>query len=104
MAIKIQVRRGTNNITTQLDVGEFGFKTDTKELAIGTGVGQSAVKIITQKHFSSNNSVLVANIAETPTALSLGLNSVLGRLSGDISALTGSDLWTIINGQNDIDY
>jgi hypothetical protein len=103
MAIKIQVRRGTNDITTQLDVGEFGFKTDTKELAIGTGVGQSAVRIITQKYFSSNNSVLVANTAETPTALSLGTNNVLGRLSGGISALTGSDIWTIINGQNNVD-
>jgi len=103
VAIKIQVRRGTNDITTQLDVGEFGFKTDTKELAIGTGVGQSAVRIITQKHFSSNNSILVANTAETPTALSLGTDTVLGRLSGNISALTGSDLWTIINGQNNVD-
>jgi len=103
MAIKIQVRRGTNNITTQLDVGEFGFKTDTKELAIGTGIGQSAVRIITQKHFSSNNSVLVADTAETPTALSLGTNTILGRLSGNISALTGSDLWTVINGQNNVD-
>lgn len=103
MAIKIQVRRGTNNITTQLDIGEFGFKTDTEELAIGTGVGQPAVRIITQKHFSSNNSILVANTAETPTALSLETDTVLGRLSGNISALTGSDLWTIINGQNNVD-
>jgi hypothetical protein len=103
MAIKIQVRRGTNDIATQLDIGEFGFKTDTRELAIGTGVGQPAVRIITQKYFSSNNSVLVANTAETPTALSLGTNNVLGRLSGGISALTGSDLWSIINGQNNTD-
>jgi len=103
VAIKIQIRRGTNDITTQLDIGEFGFKTDTKELAIGTGVGQPAVRIITQRHFNSNNSVLVADTAETPTALSLGTNTVLGRLSGNISALTGSDLWTIINGQNSVD-
>ena len=103
MAIKIQIRRGTNDITTQLDIGEFGFKTDTKELAIGTGVGQPAVRIITQKHFSSNNSVLIADTAETPIALSLGIATVLGRLSGNISALTGSDLWTIINGQNNVD-
>lgn len=103
MAIKIQVRRGTTPITTQLDVGEFGFRTDTGELAIGTGVGSSAIRIITQKHFSSNNSILVANTAETPIALSLGTNTVVGRLSGSITALTGSDIWAIINGQNTVD-
>jgi hypothetical protein len=103
MAIKIQVRRGTTPITTQLDVGEFGFRTDTGELAIGTGVGSSAIRVITQKHFSSNNSILVANTAETPVALSLGTNTVVGRLSSGITALTGSDVWSIINGQNTVD-
>jgi hypothetical protein len=103
MAIKIQIRRGTSAITTQLDVGEFGFKTDTGELAIGTGVGYSAIRIITQKHFSSNNSILIANTAETPVALVLGTNTVVGRTSGNITALTGSDLWSIINGQNTVD-
>ena len=103
MPIKIQVRRGTTPITTQLDVGEFGFRTDTGELAIGTGVGNPAIRIITQKHFSSNNSILVANTAETPIAISLGTNTVVGRLSGGVTALTGSDVWTIINGQNTVD-
>jgi hypothetical protein len=103
MPVKIQVRRGTVPIATQLDVGEFGFRTDTGELAIGTGVGSYAIKIITQKYFSSGNSILVANTAEVPVALSLGANTVVGRLSGNISALTGSDLWTIINGQNNVD-
>jgi hypothetical protein len=103
MPVKIQVRRGTAPITTQLDVGELGFRTDTGELAIGTGVGSYAIRIITQKYFSSSNSILVANTAEVPVALSLGANTVVGRLSGNISALTGSDLWTIINGQNNVD-
>jgi hypothetical protein len=103
MAIKIQVRRGTTAITTQLDTGEFGFRTDTGELAIGTGVGSSAIRIITQKHFNANYTIVVANTAETPVALSLGTNTVVGRLSGNISALTGSDLWSIINGQNTVD-
>lgn len=102
MPVKIQVRRGTTPITTQLDVGEFGFRTDTGELAIGTGVGSYAIRIVTQKYFSANYSVLVANTAEVPVALSLGANTVVGRLSGNITALTGSDLWTIINGQNTV--
>lgn len=103
MPIKIQVRRGTTPITTQLDTGEFGFRTDTGELAIGTGVGSSAIRIVTQKHFNANYTIVVANTAETPVALSLGTNTVVGRLSGNISALTGSDLWSIINGQNTVD-
>jgi hypothetical protein len=103
MPIKIQVRRGTSPITTQLDTGEFGFRTDTGELAIGTGVGSSAIRIVTQKHYNANYTIVVANTAETPVALSLGTNTVVGRLSGNISALTGSDLWSIINGQNAVD-
>jgi hypothetical protein len=103
MAVKIQVRRGTTPITTQLDVGEFGFRTDTGELAIGTGIGSPAIRVITQKYFSSSNSILVANTAETPIALSLGTNTVVGRTTGNITALTGSDLWSIINGQNAVD-
>ena len=100
MAIKIQIRRGTTPITTQLDVGEFGFRTDTGELAIGTGVGSSAIRVITQKHFNTNYTIVVANTAETPVALALGTNTIVGRISGNITALTGSDVWTIINGQN----
>jgi len=103
MPIKIQIRRGTAPIGTQLDIGEFGFKTDTGKLAIGTGVGSPAIKIITQKYFSSNNSILIANTAETPVALSLGTNTIVGRLSDNITALTGSDVWSIINGQNSVD-
>jgi len=97
---KIQVRRGTNQITTQLDVGEFGFKTDTNELAIGKGIGNSPVRISTWKEYSSNYTVLVANVAEIPVALQLGNNTLLGRLNGNIAALTGSDVWSVINGQN----
>jgi len=97
---KIQVRRGTNTIGTQLDVVEFGFKTDTNELAIGKGVGSQPVRISTWKEYNSNYTILVSNTAETPTALQIGTNTVVGRLAGNIAALTGSDIWSIINGQN----
>jgi hypothetical protein len=100
MAVKIQIRRGTNNIGTQLDVGEFGFKTDTNELAIGKGIGNPAVRISTWKEYNANNTILVANTAETPTALAIGTNTVIGRLTGSITTLTGSDIWGLINGQN----
>jgi len=100
---KIQIRRGTNPITTQLDVGELGFKTDTNELAIGTGVGLPAVRISTWKEYSSAYTILTANVVETPVPLALGVNRIVGRLSGNIEALTGSDVWSIINGQNTVD-
>jgi len=97
---KIQVRRGTNPIGTQLDSGEFGFKTDTNEVAIGTGIGSQPVRISTWKEYNSNYTILTANVAETPVALQIGTNTVVGRLADNIVALTGSDIWSIINGQN----
>lgn len=102
---KILVKRGTTAPGTSLDLGEFGFKYDTNELYIGKGSGNTPVRISTWKEYSTNYSVLVANTAETPSALSLGTNTVLGRLTGNLSALTGADIWSIINGQNanDID-
>jgi hypothetical protein len=99
MAIKLQVRRGTNAIGTQLDVGEFGFNTSSKTLAIGTGVGNAAIQILTQNSYSASNTILVANSANTPTALSVGSNTIVGNQSGSIAALTGSNVWSIINGQ-----
>jgi len=96
---KILIKRGTAAVGTQLDQGEFGFKYDTYELYIGTGVGSSPVRISTWKEYSSDHTVLAANTAEQPTAISIGTNQVLGRLSGDIIALSGSDLWSILDGQ-----
>jgi len=100
---KILIKRGTAAVGTQLDQGEFGFKYDTYELYIGTGVGSDPVRISTWKEYSSAYTVLAANTAEQPTAVALGTNQVLGRLSGDITALSGSDLWTILDGQASAD-
>jgi len=100
---KILVKRGTNPVGTQLDLGEFGFKYDTDELYIGKGVGNQPLRISTWKEYNTNYTVLVANTAGTPSALQLNTNTVLGRLSGNIVALTGADIWTIINGQNTTD-
>ena len=102
---KILIKRGTVPVGTQLDLGEFGFKYDTDELYLGKGVGNQPIRISTWKEYSTDFSVLAANVAEQPSAVTLGTNTVLGRLSGNITALTGSDIWSIINGQNltDID-
>ncbi|RLG75405.1 MAG: hypothetical protein DRO12_05530 [Thermoprotei archaeon] len=96
---KILIKRGTVPVGTQLDLGEFGFKYDTYELYIGTGVGNTPVRVSTWKEYSSDHTVLVANTAEQPVAITIGTNQVLGRLTGDIIALSGSDLWSILNGQ-----
>lgn len=100
---KILIKRGTNPVGTQLDLGEFGFKHDTNELYLGKGVGNDPIRISTWKEYSANYTVLAANTAEQPAPVTLNTNTVLGRLSGNIVALTGGDIWTIINGQNTTD-
>jgi hypothetical protein len=95
MAIKIQVRRGTTPIGTQLDVGEFGFRTDTGELAIGTGVGNSAIRIITQKTFTAKGQILVGTGNGTFTTLSVGSDGQV--LTADSTQESGVR-WATISG------
>ena len=101
MAVRIQFKRGNVSPGTTLYEGEPAFRLDTKELFIGTGVGNQPVRIISKLDWSQDFSILVANTAGNPTPISLGANTILGRLgTGNVKALTPSDVWSIINGQN----
>lgn len=48
-------------------------------------------------------SVLTANTAETPVSLALGTNTILGRLSGNIVALTASEVAGIVSPYINLD-
>ena len=99
MANKIQIKRGTGTVGTTLDTGELAFKTDTKALFIGNGVGSAAERIALWDEYGAQ-SILAATTAKTPAALTIGEQRVVGRVtSGNVAALTGADLWTILTGQ-----
>jgi hypothetical protein len=59
--------------------------------------GTSLSGLVQNNAYSATTSVLVANSANTPVNLQLGSNTVLGRLSGNVVALAGSDIRTIAN-------
>lgn len=99
MANKIQIKRGTGTVGTTLDTGELAFKTDTKAPFIGNGVGSAAERIALWDEYGAQ-SILAATTAKTPAALTIGEQRVVGRVtSGNVAALTGADLWTILTGQ-----
>lgn len=96
---KIQIRRGTGTVGTVLDTGELAFKTDTKELHIGTGVGSASERIALWDEYGAH-SILAATAEDTPAPLTVNEQSVVGRLTGgNIAALTGANLWAILTGQ-----
>jgi len=100
---KILIKRGTVSPGTTLDLGELAFRHDTNELFVGKGVGNQPVKVSTWKEYHTDFSILVANIAETPESITIPTNTVLGRSTGSITPLSGTAIWSIINGQNDAD-
>ena len=55
------------------------------------------------KSLFTASSVLVANTLGSPTALTVGTNTVIGRLGGNITTLTASDIRTLINVEDGAD-
>jgi len=51
---------------------------------------------VREADYADAYSVLTANTAETPVSLAMATNTVLGRLTGNITDLTGSDIATMI--------
>ena len=101
MANTIQIKRGNAaNLPTLAD-GEPAWAHDTYQVFIGDGSANH--EVVTADKWSSAYSVLTADTAKTPTALALGTNSVLGRLSGNVAGLTGANLWSILTGAAGVD-
>ena len=96
MANRIQVKRGSKANLPTLYSGEFGWCTDTYELYIGDGTNNH--ELIVADKFTAN-SILKADTAGSPTALSVGEGRLVGRKSGgSIAALAGADVWSILSG------
>lgn len=107
MAIQIQVRRDaaadwTSNNPT-LAAGEFGYETDTGKVKIGDGTTAwtslayiDSSGAVLSSLFNANT-ILAATDDNTPAALEVGEQTVVGRItSGAIAALSVSQLKTLI--------
>lgn len=101
MANTIQVKRGAFASLPTLAAGELGFSTDTFQLHVGNG--GTNYEVVMHKLFDAQT-ILAATSDDTPAALTIGEQSVLGRItSGNVAALTGANLWTILTGQSAAD-
>jgi len=98
MANLIQVKRGAfASLPSPLNEGEFGFCTDTKQVFIGDG--SNNFEAVMHQLFDAQ-SILAATADNTPAALTIDQQRVAGRITGgDVAALTGAQLWTILTGQ-----
>lgn len=86
MANTIQVKRGAYASLPTLAAGEFGWCTDTNQLYMGTGSGNH--EVLMQHEFNANT-ILAANTDNTPAAVTVAEQTVVGRLtSGNITAVS----------------
>jgi len=82
----IQIKRGLFASLPTLVAGEFGFSTDTKQVHIGDGAANH--EVLMHRKFDANT-ILAANADNTPLALSISEQRIVGRLTGgNISAIT----------------
>jgi len=79
MANKIQIKRGLFASLPTLSAGELGFSTDTAQLHIGDGT--TNWEVVMHKLFGAN-SILAANADDTPLALTVTEQTIVGRLTG----------------------
>jgi len=102
MANKIQVKRGLKTDLPTLSAGEPGFCTDTKEAFIGDGT--SNLQLSTWQEYAAH-SLLAAVSADTPEALTVAEDRVVGRKTGgNIAALTGAEILALMSGQAAADF
>lgn len=86
MANKIQIKRGEYASLPTLASGEFGFCTDTHQMFVGTN--DTNYEMVMHELFDAQ-SVLAATSDNTPAAVTIDQQTVLGRLTGgDVAAIS----------------
>lgn len=102
MANTIQVKRGAYASLPTLAAGEFGFCTDTFQTFIGNG--GTNYEIVMHELFDAQ-SILSATANNTPAALTIAEQRMVGRITaGNVAALTGAQIMTILTGQSGADF
>ena len=100
MANLIQIKRGLFSALPTLSAGELGFSTDTKQLHIGDGTDNH--EVVMHKLFDAQT-LLAAVTDDTPVAVSVGQQTVVGRITGgDIKALSIAEIRTLIGLPDDL--
>jgi len=95
MANTIQIRRGAIADIPTLAQGSLGYATDTDQVFIGDGAANHELLM---HHLFDANTILAADSDNTPAALTISEQTVLGRItSGNIKGLTATELRTLIN-------
>ena len=85
MTNTIQIKRGAHANLPVLAAGELGFSTDTIQLHIGDGTANH--EIVMADLFDANT-ILAATSDNSPTALTVSEQTLIGRLTGgDITAI-----------------
>lgn len=101
MANTIQVKRGLVASLPTLAAGEFGFSTDTKQVHIGDGAANH--EVVMHQLFDANT-VLAANSDNTPAAVTVAEQRIVGRKTGgNITALTAAEILTLIGVESGAD-
>jgi len=84
MANKIQIRRGNQaDLPVYLDSGEFGLSVDAGRLFIGDGTINQEIALYSNIwNIFDANTILAADVDNTPTARTIAEQQVVGRLTG----------------------
>jgi len=94
MANTVKVRRGLFTDLITLSQAELAYCTDTDQVFIGDGAVNWEFLM---HHLYDAQSVLAATTNNTPTALTIGEQTILGRItSGDVKALSVAEMQTLI--------
>lgn len=94
MANTIQVKKGLFASLPTLASGEFGWCTDTYQLFMGTGAAN--YEVLMEALFDANT-IIAANTDNTPAALTVAEQTILGRKTGgSIAALSAAEILAII--------
>ena len=91
MANKIQIRRGNQtDLPIYLDSGEFGLSVDAGRLFIGDGSTNLEIGVVNGANSIWNifdaNTILAADVDNTPTARTINESQVVGRSHGGLIA------------------
>jgi len=100
MSNTVKIRSGTTAGLVSLgalEAGELGYATDTDKVYVGDGATAGNYGFVMDGLFGAQ-SILSATSANTPAALTVTEQTIVGRITGgNVAALTTTEVRTLIN-------